>query len=391
MAFPKLLQKLFQNNGAGDKLNKSIVPDLDYLPKNGGTVDGSVTINGTTVPASGSTKTYKEGIKFGWGSEISQSTPNGLDIWAKRGDATTVMALYGEKKDGDTTGNTPGIFLRAGNGTATKGLRLTTSAATIDGVEIATLNTASRNLGHTTMVGLGFAKDSTVTLVQFLQKLAEHGYSESNSVLKIDYAYANSAYVTDGTNTVRIAGGTLYLGQNTHNPSNDYGVAWGFFVPPDGTKLYRFRTYKDHTQATSDSPKQNIYPYESGGGLSVVAESYSANSWYRKYSDGWIEQGGRFDFSVGYNATVAKTFPLAFTNASSIFWLVDALPTGYTSRKDFLSFSYYYTDSSSDSGPDIYSGEAYVSITATGMTAKGGKEPDWRNPTFNIRYFVCGK
>lgn len=34
-------------------------------------------------------------------------------------------------------------------------------------------------------------------------------------------------------------------------------------------------------------------------------------SWYRKYSDGWIEQGGQFEFSVGYNATVAKTFPLA--------------------------------------------------------------------------------
>lgn len=314
MAFPKLLQKLFQNNGAGDKLNKSIVPDLDYLPKSGGTVDGSVTINGTSATDESLSTTYKKGIKFGWGSEISQSIPSGLDLWAKRGDATTVLALYGEAK-GNDNGNTPGIYLRAGNGTATKGLRLTTSAATIDGVEIATLNTASRNLGHTTMVGLGFAKDSTVTLVQFLQKLAEHGYSESNSVLKIDYAYANSAYVTDGTNTVRIAGGTLYLGQNTHNPSNDYGVAWGVFVPPEGTKLYRFRTYKDHSQATSDSPRQSIYPYESGGGLSVVAESYSANSWYRKYSDGWIEQGGKTTGSSGFTLT----FPLAFSNTNYSF------------------------------------------------------------------------
>ena len=314
MAFPKLLQKLFQNNGAGDKLNKSIVPDLDYLPKSGGTVDGSVTINGTSATDESLSTTYKKGIKFGWGSEISQSIPSGLDLWAKRGDATTVLALYGEAK-GNDNGNTPGIYLRAGNGTATKGLRLTTSAATIDGVEIATLNTASRNLGHTTMVGLGFAKDSTVTLVQFLQKLAEHGYSESNSVLKIDYAYANSAYVTDGTNTVRIAGGTLYLGQNTHNPSNDYGVAWGFFVPPEGTKLYRFRTYKDITQATSDSPQQSIYPYESGGGLSVVAESYSANSWYRKYSDGWIEQGGKTTGSSWFTLT----FPLAFSNTNYSF------------------------------------------------------------------------
>ena len=314
MAFPKLLQKLFQNNGAGDKLNPDIIPEMNYLPTSGGTVNGSVTINGTTVPVSGSTETYKEGIKFGWGSEISQSRPNGLGIWAKRGNATTVMALYGEASDTDN-GNTPGIYLRAGNGTATKGLRLTTSAATIDGVEIATLNTASRNLGRTSMVQLGFAKDSTVTLVQFLQKLAEKGYTASNSVLQITYLYAEAAYVTDGTNTVWIVGGTLYLGQNTHNPSNDYGVAWGFFVPSDGTKLYRFRTYKDNSQAASDSPLQSIYPYESGGGLSVVAESYGANSWYRKYSDGWIEQGGKTTGS----SEVTLTFPLAFSNTNYSF------------------------------------------------------------------------
>lgn len=30
MALPKLLQKLFQNNGAGDKLNQDIIPDIPY-------------------------------------------------------------------------------------------------------------------------------------------------------------------------------------------------------------------------------------------------------------------------------------------------------------------------------------------------------------------------
>lgn len=42
MALPKLLQKLFTNGGAGDKLNKSIVPDLDYLPTSGGTMTGDI-------------------------------------------------------------------------------------------------------------------------------------------------------------------------------------------------------------------------------------------------------------------------------------------------------------------------------------------------------------
>ena len=85
-------------------------------------------------------------------------------------------------------------------------------------------------------------------------------------------------------------------------------------MPPEGTKLYRFRTYKDHSQATSDSPQQSIYPYESGGGLSVVAESYSANSWYRKYSDGWIEQGGRV--SIPESSSTNVTFLVPFKNTN---------------------------------------------------------------------------
>lgn len=81
MAFPKLLQRLFQNNGAGDKLNQDIIPDIPYskitdapsitvdsalsstsgnpvqnkvinsaldgkLSTSGGTVSGAVTFNG---------------------------------------------------------------------------------------------------------------------------------------------------------------------------------------------------------------------------------------------------------------------------------------------------------------------------------------------------------
>lgn len=219
MALPKLLQKLFTNGGAGDKLNKSIVPDLDYLPTSGGTINGSVTING---------------------------------------------------------------------------------------VEIATLNTASRNLGYTTMVNLGFSNSSTVTIVEFFQKLAEKGYTANNSVLWFGYAYSESASVTDGTTTFQIVGGTLYLGQNTLNTSNDYGTAWGFFVPAEGNKLCRFVAYKN------PSAHGYIYLYEPGGGLSIASESYGGSYWYRKYSDGWIEQGGVSFFSENENNLVI-TLPIAFS------------------------------------------------------------------------------
>lgn len=153
---------------------------------------------------------------------------------------------------------------------------------------IPVLNTASRNLGETSMVSLGFATNSTVTLVQFFQKLAEHGYTDSNSVLKFSYNYGIGAYVTDGTNTVRIVGGTLYLGNNSHNTSNDYGVAWGLFVPPEGTKLYRFTTYKDPSQAESVTPRQNIYTYESGGFPVGFLALYSGSN----VPDGWFRCDG---------------------------------------------------------------------------------------------------
>ena len=46
--------------------------------------------------------------------------------------------------------------------------------------------------------------------------------------------------------------------------------------------------------------------------LSVVAESYGNNSWYRKYSDGWIEQG------------------LVFTSTGSKNWATPFISSPYT-------------------------------------------------------------
>lgn len=51
--------------------------------------------------------------------------------------------------------------------------------------------------------------------------------------------------------------------------------------------------------------------------VAVVVESWVANdgtSWYRKYSDGWIEQGGRLAPASGAE-NFAVTFPVAFANA----------------------------------------------------------------------------
>ena len=246
---------------------------MNYLPTSGGTVNGSVTINGTTVPVSGSTETYKEGIKFGWGSEISQSQPNGLDIWAKRGDATTVMALYGEKKDGDTTGDTPGIYLRAGDGTNTKSMRLSATKGLIADVRLLT-----RPAGQKAMEIIGADNDGCISLIP--------GNNGNFSDKKSATLFLTSTDYTDQT----IPAGSFYLSAMDATTG-----AKSLVGSPDGTLCWCGESLT--------------------GGLTVVAESYSANSWYRKYSDGWIEQGGKTTGSSG----VTLTFPLAFSNTNYSF------------------------------------------------------------------------
>lgn len=56
-------------------------------------------------------------------------------------------------------------------------------------------------------------------------------------------------------------------------------------------------------------------------GRIVLSSSVSGTQWWRKWSDGWIEQGGlvtRFYISQNYNQSKSFTFNTAFTNANSI-------------------------------------------------------------------------
>ena len=339
MAFPKLLQKLFQNNGAGDKLNKSIVPDLDYLPKSGGTVNGSVTINGTTVPVSGSTETYKEGIKFGWGSEISQSRPNGLDIWAKRGDATTVLALYGEKKDGDTTGNTPGMFFRAGDGTNTKRMNLSaTEGLTADVCEL------RRSAWQKELVIGGADNDGCLQLYA--------GESGSFSNKKSASLFLTSTDYTGKT----VPAGSFYL--TAMDATTGAKTLQG---DPDGTLMWCGKSLT--------------------GGLTVVAESYSANSWYRKYSDGWIEQGGIFFYSTSTWPSNNNRVTLAIPFSTAVYGYAIGGPASATG-------SY---DTGGDSGNTYYATVSFAGVNKTQVLFSVSQQDHSANATLSIPVVAWGK
>lgn len=49
--------------------------------------------------------------------------------------------------------------------------------------------------------------------------------------------------------------------------------------------------------------------------MNLIVDNFSSNNyWYRRYSDGFIEQGGRVDCSISANATLTLTYPISFTN-----------------------------------------------------------------------------
>ena len=67
----------------------------------------------------------------------------------------------------------------------------------------------------------------------------------------------------------------------------------------------------------------------------VVATYLSGTTWYRLYSDKWIEQGGIITFSNSNDAAYTLTFPKAFKNTS--YYFDYAANTGATGRYAFYA------------------------------------------------------
>lgn len=101
MAFPKLLQKLFQNNGAGDKLRFEIIPAMTGTlvvsqgsnSIDGGVADGSVQFNANGNLGGANLRLY--------GAQNTQC-PGQFRIWAQIGDKS--RGLFGDV-NGDVNGS----------------------------------------------------------------------------------------------------------------------------------------------------------------------------------------------------------------------------------------------------------------------------------------------
>lgn len=94
----------------------------------------------------------------------------------------------------------------------------------------------------------------------------------------------------------------------TRKPDNSgWGAGMNLETLADGTYLFDFPkcTTKATTTSTAKSNK-----------VAVIVQNYkNGNSWYRVWSDGWIEQGG-LTGGIGIGGTITVTLLKAFTDAN---------------------------------------------------------------------------
>lgn len=110
------------------------------------------------------------------------------------------------------------------------------------------------------------------------------------------------------------------------------------------------------TVATSGNYNDLINKPSSG--LTVVAENYGLSSWYRKYSDGWIEQGKFIHSSFSDGKPVSLAIP-------------------FSSDEYIVAISQYGTETSSRA--------AVNSTTSSTVTVLVG------NGEYPVRLYMCGK
>lgn len=309
MPFPYWIRKLFQNDGAGDKLREEIMPK-DYLPTSGGTMAGQ--IKSTVVLASGA----KEGA-------FHQETPSGPVYAASCKQSTSGHAIAVGVGD---TGVNRGVYASVTNGDDANGNAYPDMFSWLvsrEGKEGYTYLTAD-------------LADSSGNVERGRAYLRPDGvfvatrYGCVNGVNKnIDFADINDTKQ-----------GGWYL-----DPASHESGGWAKIL--------------------TANPQNANNPY-------VIATYHSGSTWYRKWSDGFIEQGG----ITAYSGTGGKriTLPTAFAS------------TNYIVNVNSLSNLTYSFNSLTVGSGEGYSGVVDVNRGTTWFTVSRFKDIE----PVNHMWYACG-
>lgn len=111
-----------------------------------------------------------------------------------------------------------------------------------------------------------------------------------------------SADLTDGTY------GAIVSVRNVNDPNNPGGISFSTRTSKDGINTNHTMEFRNDGSLNIDGKKM-VYVYETWS---------SRTSWYRVWSDGWIEQGGSKEGSLKNGALQTLTLPKAYKDASYI-------------------------------------------------------------------------
>lgn len=106
-----------------------------------------------------------------------------------------------------------------------------------------------------------------------------------------------SADMTDGT-----YGGIVGV-RNVNDPYNPGGVYFATRTPESGVNTNHYLEFRNNGSLLVDNKKM-VYVYETWN---------NGSNWYRKWSDGWIEQGGYVEAGGNSTAFYTGTFNIAFS------------------------------------------------------------------------------
>jgi hypothetical protein len=151
------------------------------------------------------------------------------------------------------------------------------------------------------------------------------------------YQFVAKSTVIDATATPTAA---QYVGIDFKD-KNNVRLGWfGIGHDKNGTTYFNMMNFQDASDGflfprctTKATTTSSAAPHK----VAVITQNYiNGNTWYRVWSDGWIEQGGRV--SVPY-ATTSVTFAKAFTTTAYYFGApIDAKDFVYEKNKvTFLS------------------------------------------------------
>lgn len=86
-------------------------------------------------------------------------------------------------------------------------------------------------------------------------------------------------------------------------------------------------------------------------GAYLVDSGETSTTWYRKYSDGWVEQGGNVA-SVGYNKPASVTYPVAFGDSNF------SLCVGNKANNTEINYSIMSVKSCTQTGCVVHNGSS---------------------------------